>query len=63
LTHIRGHNPNYISTGDFQLKRIIAGLLIAMICFSAPMAFAEEKVVDGIVAVVNGDILTMYELN
>ncbi len=45
------------------MKRIIAGLLIAMICFSAPMAFAEEKVVDGIVAVVNGDILTMYELN
>lgn len=34
-----------------------------MICFSMSSAWAEEKVVDGIVAVVNGDIVTMYELN
>lgn len=45
------------------MKRIIAGILIAMICFSASLVFAEEEVVDGIVAVVNGDIVTMYELN
>ncbi|CCO24537.1 SurA N-terminal domain-containing protein [Maridesulfovibrio hydrothermalis] len=48
--------------GDFQLKRTIAGILIAMICLSASFASAGEKVVDGIVAVVNGDIVTMYEL-
>ncbi|WP_319759908.1 SurA N-terminal domain-containing protein [Maridesulfovibrio sp.] len=45
------------------MKRIIASILICTtICF-ASIANAEEKVVDGIVAVVNGEIVTMYELN
>ncbi|WP_027722665.1 SurA N-terminal domain-containing protein [Maridesulfovibrio zosterae] len=45
------------------MKRIFAGILVALACFSTTLASAEEKVVDGIVAVVNGDIVTMYELN
>lgn len=44
------------------MKRFIAAIMIAMICFSAQISSAEEKTVDGIVAVVNGDIITMYEL-
>ena len=45
------------------MKRIIAGFLASMIIGSASFAAAEEKVVDGIVAVVNGEVVTMYELN
>lgn len=44
------------------MKRFIAAIMIAMICFFAQISSAEEKTVDGIVAVVNGDIITMYEL-
>ncbi len=44
------------------MKRFIAAIMIAMSCFSAQVGSAEEKTVDGIVAVVNGDIVTMYEL-
>ncbi|NDV24488.1 SurA N-terminal domain-containing protein [Desulfovibrio sp. JC022] len=45
------------------MKRIIAGFLASMVICSASFATAEEKVVDGIVAVVNGEVVTMYELN
>jgi len=45
------------------LKRFIAGVLVSMTIFSASISIAEEKVVDGIVAVVNGEIVTMYELD
>ncbi len=50
-------------SGDIELKRIIAGILVCMAICSASIASAEEKVVDGIVAVVNGEVVTMYELN
>lgn len=46
-----------------ELKRILAGFLASMVICSASFAAAEEKVVDGIVAVVNGEVVTMYELN
>ncbi|WP_432736237.1 SurA N-terminal domain-containing protein [Maridesulfovibrio sp. FT414] len=45
------------------MKRLIAAMMTAMVLFSAQIGSAEEKTVDGIVAVVNGDIITMYELN
>lgn len=45
------------------MKRILAGFLASMVICSSSAAFAEEKVVDGIVAVVNGEVITMYELN
>ncbi|WP_320008262.1 SurA N-terminal domain-containing protein [Maridesulfovibrio sp.] len=45
------------------MKRFIAGILISMTICTASISNAEEKVVDGIVAVVNGEIVTMYELN
>lgn len=49
--------------GDFVLKRLIIAFFIILVSFLGTVAHAEEKVVDGIVAVVNGDIVTMYELN
>lgn len=45
------------------MKRFIASILLSMTICSASISVAEEKVVDGIVAVVNGEIITMYELN
>lgn len=45
------------------MKRIFAGFLASMVICSSSAAIAEEKVVDGIVAVVNGEAITMYELN
>ncbi|WP_031484123.1 SurA N-terminal domain-containing protein [Maridesulfovibrio frigidus] len=45
------------------MKRIVISFLIALACFTGSFAKAEEKVVDGVVAVVNGDIVTMYEMN
>ncbi|NDV27990.1 SurA N-terminal domain-containing protein [Desulfovibrio sp. JC010] len=45
------------------MKRFIVGVLVSITICSASIACAEEKVVDGIVAVVNGEVVTMYELN
>ena len=45
------------------MKRFIAGILVCMTICTASISNAEEKIVDGIVAVVNGEIVTMYELN
>ncbi len=45
------------------MKRTVICFLIALACFAGTFANAEEKVVDGVVAVVNGDIVTMYDMN
>ncbi|OEU71649.1 MAG: SurA domain-containing protein [Desulfovibrio sp. S3730MH75] len=45
------------------MKRTVIYFFIALACFASSIANAEEKVVDGVVAVVNGDIITMYEMN
>ncbi|SME94083.1 SurA N-terminal domain-containing protein [Desulfovibrio gilichinskyi] len=46
-----------------MLKRVIIVFFIILISLFETTANAEEKVVDGIVAVVNGDIITLYEMN
>lgn len=60
-------NPAFVGTiyfyGRFQLKRLVVALSAVMVLSSAIPSFGEETTVDGIVAVVNGDIITMYELN
>ncbi len=45
------------------MKRVIIVFFIILISLCGSIANAAEKVVDGIVAVVNGDIITMYEMN
>ncbi|WP_291327620.1 SurA N-terminal domain-containing protein [Desulfovibrio sp. UCD-KL4C] len=45
------------------MKRVIIVFFIILTSLCGSTSNAAEKIVDGIVAVVNGDIITMYEMN
>ncbi|WP_304085177.1 SurA N-terminal domain-containing protein [Maridesulfovibrio ferrireducens] len=45
------------------MKRVIIVFFVILISSFGSFSGAEEKIVDGVVAVVNGDIITMYEMN
>lgn len=62
----RGYREFYLIIKNFwrdtQLKRVILSAVMAVVIMLPAFSSAGEKIVDGIVAVVNGEIITMYEL-
>ncbi|WP_320169695.1 SurA N-terminal domain-containing protein [Maridesulfovibrio sp.] len=45
------------------MKHVVVAVFIAFICLYVQSAVADEITVDGIVADVNGDVITMFDLN
>ncbi len=63
LKQDKKHSCSVYFMGDFALKRVIIVFFIILTSLCGSTSNAAEKIVDGIVAVVNGDIITMYEMN
>lgn len=45
------------------MKRVILSFLLLVLFFTPTNSNADEQIVDGIAAVVNGEVITMYDLN